>query len=750
MNLRSIILIFLIALLSITCRNSHEPESVLLAKDVEPGTAGMVKALFYIKENIVQSQDFFNPEVMKYGWWEKLTKDDEYKLIFDYRKISNVLAYGELERGIQMIDSIMLEMENGGITKSDKALFKFNELMGVAWLRLGEVNNCRLNHGDNSCIVPIMGDGIYTLEQGPRKAIKYLKKALDLKKNDAGIKWLINIAYMTIDQYPDSVPKSMLIAPELLASDTILPAFKNKANQLGLAVNSHAGGAIMDDFNNDGFLDVIFTGWYLNNQLNYFVNDGGGGFKNSTTESGLEGITGGLNAIQADYNNDGFLDILILRGGWGTKNTGGLQPNSLLKNNGDGTFEDVTKVAGLLSFYPTQTAVWADFNNDGWLDLFIGNEAQVYHYPSEFYLNNKDGTFTESGIDVGLEIELFVKGSTAADYNNDGWTDLFISCMSDTNHLYLNKGLSKNGSVSFKDVTKDAEIDLVFHSFPTWFWDYNNDGLEDLMVFSYELKQSNSEVALSYLGEKTRSSIPSLFENKGDGTFKRVTEQAKLVYPLTAMGCNFGDINNDGYLDMYVGTGGPAYKMIYPNRMFLNRKGNDFIDVTTTARVGHIQKGHGIAFGDLDNDGDQDILAEMGGFYRGDAFQNAVYENPGNENSWITIVTQGVKSNWSGIGARIKVTVAEEGKQRDIHLTVNSGGSFGANSLQQEIGLGQADSILVVNIWWPASDIHQSFRNVEMNQFYKLTEAEDELEKLSRSILHFPDSTSKQQHHHHL
>ena len=158
-----------------------------------------------------------------------------------------------------------------------------------------------------------------------------------------------------------------------------------------------------------------------------------------------------------------------------------------------------------------------------------------------------------------------------------------------------------------------------------------------VVIFCY------NEVALSYFGEKAVLSIPALYKNNGDGTFKRVTEENKLEYPLTAMGSNFGDINNDGYQDMYVGTGAPPYQMIYPNKMFLNRKGKSFMDVTTTSRVGRVQKGHGISFGDLDNDGDQDILAEMGGAFRGDAFQNAVYENPGNDNKWITINTQGVK-----------------------------------------------------------------------------------------------------------
>jgi hypothetical protein len=741
--------ILLVVLLFFSCTGIFEsgPKPVLTVDQVEPGTKGMVKALAYIKENVVESQDFFNPKKMKFGWWEKLTKDDEYKLIIDYRKVTDVLASGDLEEGIHLLDSILLEIENGNLSSSKVAQFKFNELLGVAWLRLGEVKNCANKHGVNSCIVPIVGDGIYVLKEEPRKAISYFKKALKHRKNDPGIRWLINLAYMTIDQYPDSVPIDLLIAPDLLASDTALLPFKNRANQLGLAVNSHAGGAIMDDFNNDGFLDVVFSGMYLNNQLRFYLNDGKGGFKDNSKEAGIIGITGGLNMLQADYNNDGYIDILLLRGGWGTKTTAGLQPNSLLKNNGDGTFEDVTKKAGLLSFYPTQTATWADFNNDGWLDLFIGNESSSNHYPSELYLNNKNGTFSEISIESGLRFERLVKGVTAGDYNNDGLTDLFVSCMSDTNRLYMNKGIDVNGMPLFEDVTAKSGIDLILNSFPTWFWDYNNDGWEDLMVFSYEQRQSTSEVALSYLGEKVSSSIPSLFKNNGNGTFSRVTEQSKLVYPLTAMGCNFGDINNDGFLDMYVGTGAPAYKMVYPNRMFLNRKGNTFIDVTTTCRLGHVQKGHGIAFGDLDNDGDQDILAEMGGAFRGDAFQNAVFENPGNKNHWLTLVFNGIKSNRSGIGTRIKITVLEDGKNRDIYSTVNSGGSFGANSLQQEIGLGQADSVITIEVWWPASAIRQNFKHVEMNQFYLIEEGNDELEKLDRKTIIFPDSMKAQMNH---
>ncbi len=140
-----------------------------------------------------------------------------------------------------------------------------------------------------------------------------------------------------------------------------------------------SGGVIIDDFNNDGYLDIVTSCWGLEESMHYYRNNGDGTFTDLSKESGLSEIKGGLNIIQADYNNDGFTDILVLRGAW-LKELG-RQPSTLLRNNGNGTFTDVTVEAGLLSLHPTQTAVWGDFNNDGWLDLFIGNETTDADHP---------------------------------------------------------------------------------------------------------------------------------------------------------------------------------------------------------------------------------------------------------------------------------------------------------------------------------------------------------------------------------
>ena len=158
------------------------------------------------------------------------------------------------------------------------------------------------------------------------------------------------------------------------------------------------------------------------------------------------------------------------------------------------------------------------------------------------------------------------------------------------------------------------------------------------------------------------------------------------------MAGNFGDLDNDGYLDFYLGTGYPDYEALMPNVMYRNRRGTGFADVTSAGGFGHLQKGHGIAFADLDNDGDQDVFEQMGGFLPGDKYFNVAFENPGFGNHWIGVELVGVRSNRSAIGARIRAEVVENGRRRSIYKHVNSGGSFGANPLRQTIGLGEAST----------------------------------------------------------
>ena len=613
--------------------------------------------------------------------------------------------------------------------------------MAIACLRLGERSNCIRDHTGESCVFPIAGRGVHADKRGSLKAIQLYEEVLKNDPGDLESRWLLNIAYMTIGEYPHGVPPHLLIKG--LNSDTsgAIKPFIDVAVQTGLNTNNMAGGSIVDDFNNDGYLDIVTSSWDLEQGMHYCRNNTNGTFTNVSILSGLKHLTGGLNIMQTDYNNDGLKDIFVLRGAW--KEKFGKEPNSLLQNNGDGTFTDVTKKSGLLSFHPTQTATWADFNNDGWLDVFIGNETTSNDDPNpcELFMNNRNGTFTEVAAAAGVAVTAFVKGVTSGDYDNDGLTDLFVSTLNGRKILLKNEGI-KGNTVVFTDVTVRAGLAAnKTRTFPTWFWDYDNDGWLDILVSGYEFDRSLAWYAAAEAlgGPVGNSGKLFLFRNNHDGTFKEVSEKAGLNKIVFAMGANFGDIDNDGYLDMYFGTGNPLYQSLVPNKMFRNINGSRFMDITTAARVGNLQKGHGVSFADLDNDGDLDIYIDMGGAYIGDAYQNSLYINPGqNNNHWINIGLEGVKCNRAAIGARIKVTFKDKGSIRSVYRDVNSGGSFGSNPLLQHIGIGQATTVQSIEITWPGSRSIQVFKDIPVDANITIKEGSNQLTK---SVLNKVDFT---------
>ncbi len=609
--------------------------------------------------------------------------------------------------------------------------------IAIAYMRLGERTNCMLNHNGSSCIFPIKDGGVHKLQTGSKKAIEIYKEILKNNPGDLESRWLLNIAFMTVGGYPNGVPQELLLRGLDSQKATGVKPFADMAADLGLDINGMSGGVIIDDFNNDGYLDIITSGWGLSDPMHYFENNKNGAFKDRTKQSGLEGITGGLNIQQTDYNNDGKIDIFILRGAW--RNDGwGNQPSSLLRNNGNGTFTDVTTISGLLAYHPTQTATWADFNNDGWLDVFIGYENSMWldkggAHPCALFINNHDGTFTNKAAEAHCDKIMFVKGVTSADYNNDGWPDLFLSCLDGKRLL---KNIGKPGKiVDFEDVTDEAHIDKnTGKTFSTFFFDYNNDGWPDIIAGDF-----NNVKNLGYFAgaEAIGNPVPgagfeNLYRNNHDGTFTDVTKEVGLNKVVFAMGANFGDINNDGYPDMYFGTGNPSFKSLVPNKLFMNVHGEKFADVTISSRTGNLQKGHAVAFADLRNTGIQDIFIEMGGAYKGDSYTSSLYVNPGqNYNNWIGIKLNGVKGNRAAIGSHIKLTFNENGKQRSVYKDVNSGGSFGSSPLRQEIGIGIAKIIDDMDITWAGSHTVQHFKNVLPNQFLQITEGDNKL-----NILH--------------
>lgn len=646
----------------------------------------------------------------------------------------NLLQAGDSEGAIQQIEHIRQVCDRLAVRLDAYSDQRLRDTLALAYLRWGEQQNCTQHHSQNSCIVPLTGSGIHVDKRGAQGAVRVLTATLQRDPKSWQARWLLNLAFMQLGLYPDGVPTQWLASPTLFESEYDIGRFPDVASSVGLSVTGHAGGVVMEDFDGDGLLDLMISSSGPLDQLRFFHNNGDGTFSERTKESGLTGELGGLNLVAADFDNDGHIDLLVLRGGWWREH--GKYPLSLLRNNGDGTFEDVTQKAGLMSLHPTQTAAWADFDNDGWLDLFVGHETSGREkHPSQLFHNNHDGTFAEVAVPNGLADLGFVKGVAWGDFNNDGRPDLYVSRLGQGNLLFRNDGARdprhpRPDRWKFTDVTAKAGVAEPVRSFATWFFDYDNDGWPDLFVAGY-WNETSDDIGAFQLGKPYKAETPRLYHNNRDGTFTDVTQQVHLDRTILAMGASFGDLDNDGWLDIYIGTGASDLDALLPNRMFRNNGGARFQDVTTSGGFGHLQKGHSVAFGDIDNDGDEDIFEEIGGALPGDTYQSVLFENPGHGGHWISLELEGMITNRSAFGARLDVTAETKTGLRHIYRTVGYGSSFGGNPLRQHIGLGDASAIARIAVTWPTSHLTQDFRGIRMDSFYKLKEGSTSLTQLS-------------------
>jgi hypothetical protein len=657
-------------------------------------------------------------------------------------KLTNALGLVLLYKGD--IDGAIARFE-AGFKIATQNLNAFPELgamvpicvvaLGVSHMRKGELENCALNHTADMCIFPLALSARHTAKSGSERAIQYFQMYLAHDPGNLEIRWLLNVAYQTLGTYPDKVPKPYLIPPSAFESKEDVGRFVDVGPVLGLDYVGNAGGSIVDDFDNDGFFDIVQSGVDPCEPMHMFHNNGDGTFTDVSARSGLAEQTGGINCTQADYNNDGWLDVYVMRGGWEFP-----MRNSLLRNNRDGTFTDVTAESGLLfPDHRTQSASWADYDNDGWLDLYVGHEMT----PSQLFRNLGDGTFEDVSTRAGVDGVAFTKAVVWGDYDADGYPDIYASNFRGDNFLYHNR---RDGT--FEEVARRLGVEKPERSFPCWFWDYDNDGALDLFVSSYTFV--GGEWVRPYLGLPHAEESMKLYRNIGKGAFADVTKEVGLDRGVAAMGSNYGDLDNDGFLDFYLGTGTPSYSTLMPNLMFRNRDGKAFVDVTTSTGTGHLQKGHGVAFADIDNDGNEDICANIGGAVLGDKYNKVLFENPGHANRWISLKLVGVKSNRAAIGAKIKVTLTgPAGSSQFRYRDVSSGGSFGSSPLAQHIGLGKAPGIASVEVTWPASKTKQVFTNIATNQYLEIKEFEKTYQKRRITELTLKKAAAPQHVHAH-
>lgn len=596
--------------------------------------------------------------------------------------------------------------------------------LAVAWMRLGEQRNCVARHTSKSCLLPIGPEGVHVDREGSERASALFEELLRENPEDAPSRWLLNVTAMTLARWPDGVPEAWRLPASAFDSQGEFVHLTDVAAEHGLDARTLAGGAVADDFDGDGRIDLVTTEMTPAGQMQFFRRTADS-FEERTKEAGLIGILGGLNANQADYDGDGDLDLFVMRGAW--LRAGGRYPNSLLQNDGAARFRDATYDAGLADpALPTQASSWCDYDLDGDLDLYIGNETDPsIHAPSQLFQNQGDGTFVDIAAKAGVENVHFAKSVAWGDVDEDGKPDLFVSNQNGPNRLYRNLG-----NDSFVDIAERAGVTTPLASFPSWFFDVDDDGHLDLFVGAY--MPALEPVARGLVGLPFRVETDALYLGDGKGGFSDVGKAWGIVRPTLPMGSNYGDLDQDGWLDVYLGTGYPAYDGLMPNVLWRNDAGKRFLDVTTAAGVGHLQKGHGVAFADFDADGDTDLFAELGGAFPGDGFANALFENPGTGAHWIDVRLIGADKNTFGVNARLIVRAAEaDGTLRPRHRLVNSGGSFGSNPLTQRIGLGAAQRVHSLEVRWPRGAV-QVFEDLPADVLVRIHEGRDEPEIVAR------------------
>ena len=267
-------------------------------------------------------------------------------------------------------------------------------------------------------------------------------------------------------------------------------------------------------------------------------NLGNGRFSDVTSPAQLLSQLGGLYCVQTDYNNDGCLDLFISRGAWFLSP---IRP-SLLRNEGDGTWTDVTQEVGLLDPVNSNSATWSDYDNDGNLDLFICSERSH----NRLYHNSGADSFTEVSAVAGVKStgSEFCKGATWIDFDNDNAPDLYVNNLQGDPRLYHNQ---RDGT--FLDATSTMGIDGPQQGFACWTWDYNNDGWLDIFATSYQ--RSVTEVVQGMTNRSTSTTSGRLWLNVQGQRFEDRSIEAGVNATYETMGCNFGDLDNDGWLDFY-------------------------------------------------------------------------------------------------------------------------------------------------------------------------------------------------------
>ena len=565
------------------------------------------------------------------------------------------------------------------------------------------------------------------------------------------------------------------------------PRFLNDPLKFGMLRYGPAGITAVD-YDNDGFYDLFIPDGVASK---LFRNNGDGTFTDVTEQAGLSGLDGVSVALFADYDNDGHKDLFVSR-------TFG--PNQLFHNNGDGTFTDVTEQAGIGVDYCTTVASWADYNNDGFLDLYVGRYLEPREhipttfyarngYPNQLYRNNGDGTFTNVTEEAGVGEVGLCLGTVFGDYNDDGYPDLYVSNDFGRKTLYRN-----NGDGTFTDVTVKTGTLAYGAGMSATFGDYDNDGRLDLYVAHIRSEEgwfAEWPTVLRYMVNSWRQGVwitdmplyfqifrqsgfkfvkvfqdmasgNTLMRNRGDGTFEDTTWQANANPPGWFWGTNLADFDNDGWQDLYAANGWvyndkgteieldflnkvvseqKLYKTGYlfdpnyfgsrswhgweRNRYLRNRGDGTFEEIGRGVNTDLLLNSRGTAVADFWNRGALDIAVAAS------TDRHALLRNEIDaDRNWMQVKLIGAAgelekgTNRDAVGARVVIHAGGMQQMREVVL----GDGYGAQSmLRLHFGLNQVETVDEMVVRWPRSGIVQRFENVPVNRLYEIVEGRDEL-----------------------
>jgi hypothetical protein len=486
-------------------------------------------------------------------------------------------------------------------------------------------------------------------------------------------------------------------------------------------IESSCGGTAFLDYDQDGFIDIFAcNGTWIEGftrsekpdilPVNHlYRNLGNGTFEDVTEKANVSGPWYCMGVSAGDFDNDGHTDLYLSN--YGT--------NILLKNKGNGTFVDVTKRANVAGEHSCSVgAVWLDYDNDSYLDLYVGNylkfdpDYKYYYAPDGFpppmayerepdvlYHNNGDGTFTDVTQAMGIvDVDGRAMGVGASDVDDDGFVDIFVANDHTLNFLWHNEGGKHFTDIGTKSGTAFSQAGESTVSMSVDFADYNGDGKLDIFV--------------------SDDNYCSLYENQGNAVFTDKAMSAGIstqAAQFVGWSSSFMDYDNDGDVDIYKTNGALKHLYGHEDQLFENQGNGKFNDISLELGKYFSEEyvGRGTCIGDYDNDGDLDVfivnLNEHSKFLR---------NNKGNQNNWLTINIKGTSSNRDGIGARVKVTSGGLIQTAQKKSTV---GYLSQNDPRLHFGLAKNETVEKIEVKWPSGKI-QVLENVKANQILEIKE----------------------------